>query len=98
MGVTAKGWKNKNGTSKRTCNCGSWKNHWINNSGEKWPTVCSISGCSNKATLGAHIINNNVSGEYIVPACDLCNKSNAEFDLKGGIKLVSANRQKTCEQ
>jgi hypothetical protein len=55
-------------------------------------------GCNHKATLGAHIINNNVPGEYIVPACDSCNKSSTEFDLKGGIKLVSANRQKTCEK
>ena len=73
--MTNKGWKNKNGTSNRTCNCGSWKNHWINNSGEKWP-----------------------SGEYIVPACDSCNKLISEFDLKGRIKLVSANKQKTCQQ
>lgn len=98
MGVIANGWKNKNGTSNRTCNCGSWKNHWINNSGKKWPAECSILGCNHKATLGAHIINNNVPGEYIVPACDSCNKSSTEFDLKGGIKLVSANRQKTCEK
>ena len=74
------------------------KNHWINNSGEKWPARCSILGCNNSATLGAHIINNNVSGEYIVPACDSCNKLISEFDLKGRIKLVSANKQKTCQQ
>lgn len=98
MTFTAKGWKNKKGTSDRTCGCGSWKQHWLNASGEKWPTACSILGCSNTATLGAHIINSEVSGEYIVPACDSCNKLNSEFDLKGGITLVSANKRKTCEQ
>ena len=98
MSVTNKGWKNKNGTSNRTCNCGSWKNHWINNSGEKWPDRCSVLGCNNSATLGAHIINNNVSGEYIVPDCDSCNQSSYEFDLRVGIKLVPANKQKTCEK
>lgn len=29
MGLTCKGWKNKNGTSERNCKCGSWKDHWI---------------------------------------------------------------------
>ena len=84
MSITAMGWKNKKGTSNRSCKCGSWKQHWINNSGKAWPDKCSISGCDNKATLGAHIfnINCNVSGEYIVPACDSCNKLDGEFNLK----------------
>lgn len=33
-----------------------------------------------------------------MPACDSCNKLDGEFDLKGGITLISANKQKTCEQ
>lgn len=98
MSLTCKGWKNKKGTSNRTCNCGSWKNHWINVSKEKWPEICSILGCNNSATLGAHIINSDVRGEYIVPACDSCNQLSCEFDLKSGIILVSANKQKTCEK
>lgn len=97
MSVTNKDWKNKNGTSNRTCKCGSWKEHWINRSGKEWPTKCSVLGCNNVATLGAHIINKNVSGEYIVPACESCNKVSYEFNLKNNITLVSANKQKTCE-
>lgn len=96
MAVTAKGWKNKKGTSNRSCGCGSWKQHWINCSGKNWPGICSVDGCFNVATLGAHIINNDVSGEYIVPACDSCNKKDGEFDLKGKITLISANKQNTC--
>lgn len=97
MIVTNIAWKNKNGTGDRYCNCGSWKNHWINNSGKHWPIECSVLGCNNIATLGAHIINKNVSGEYIVPVCNSCNKLDSEFDLKGGVMLVSANKQKTCD-
>ncbi len=96
--ITATGWKNKKGTGDRSCKCGSWKQHWINNSGKAWPDKCSVSGCNNVATLGAHIINSDVSGEYIVPACDSCNKLSSEFNLKGEITLVPANKQKTCEQ
>lgn len=96
--ITANGWKNKKGTGERSCKCGSWKQHWINNSNKEWPDKCSVSGCNNAAMLGAHIINNNVSGEYIVPACDSCNKLSSEFDLKGKTTLVPANKQKTCEQ
>lgn len=96
MNVTANGWKNKKGTGSRSCNCGSWKNHWINNTNKSWPNTCSIAGCNNIATLGAHIINSSVSGERIVPACDSCNKLHGEFNLKGGVTLVSANKKETC--
>lgn len=96
MNVTANGWKNKKGTGNRSCNCGSWKNHWTNKTGKPWPKTCSIENCNNEATLGAHVINSNVEGEKIIPACDSCNKLTGEFDLKGGVTLVDANRQKTC--
>lgn len=97
MELTAKNWKNKKGTSNRSCNCGSWKQHWINNSAIVWPKKCSIFGCINDASLGAHIYNSSVSGEKIVPACDSCNKQDKEFNLKGGVQLVSANKKLTCE-
>lgn len=98
MSLTATGWKNKKGTKDRSCNCGSWKQHWINNTDKSWPKQCCIKECSNDATLGAHVINKDVSGEYIIPACDSCNQCDDEFELKGGITLVSANKQNTCEK
>ena len=98
MSITAENWKNKKGTSSRNCNCGSWKQHWINSTKKTWPTNCSIKGCDNSATLGAHIINSDVVGERIVPACDSCNKLDSEFDLKGSISVPSANKSLTCEK
>ena len=98
MSITADGWKNKGGTGQRSCKCKTWKQHWINNSGEAWPDKCSIRGCTNSATLGAHIYNPSVEGERIVPACDSCNKLENEFSLKGGVTLVLANKSKTCDQ
>lgn len=71
MGVTAIGWKNKKGTSTRYCSCGSWKQHWINNTNESWPNKCSVDGCNNTAILGAHVINSNVEVEYIIPVVDI---------------------------
>lgn len=96
MSITAKNWKNKKGTSNRSCKCGSWKHHWINISGKSWPSKCSVKECNNSTTLGAHVINSDVSGERIVPACESCNKLEGEFDLKVGITLVFANKLKTC--
>lgn len=96
MGVTCSGWSNKNGTGIRNCSCGSWKQHWINYSGKTWPSICSVDGCSNKPTLGAHIINSSVSGEKIVPMCDSCNGLSDSFNLRGGVTLVSANVSDTC--
>ena len=97
MTLPSTGWKNKRGTGNRSCNCGSWKQHWINHSEKSWPDKCSILGCSNKATLGAQKNNPNVSGEKIAPACDSCNKLNSTFNLKIGVTLVSANKQNTCK-
>lgn len=96
MSLPIGGWKNKAGTGTRSCKCGSWKQHWINASGKSWPEKCSITGCDNDATLGAHIINAKVSGEKITPACGSCNKLGSEFSLKNGTTLVSANKQQTC--
>ena len=98
MAIISKGWKNKKGTGERSCKCGSWKQHWLNFSNKDWPDTCSIYGCNNSATLGAHIFNSKVSDEYIVPACDSCNKMDIEFNLKGGTTLVHANKAKTCEK
>lgn len=93
-------WKNKSGTGNRSCKCGSWKQHWINYSRKGWPDVCSVVGCNNAATLGAHVFctDRNVSGEFIIPACDSCNKSNREFNLKDDVTLAPANKQETCER
>lgn len=96
MTLPRNGWKNKVGTSDRSCACGSWKQHWINNCSEEWPTYCSVDGCSNRATLGAHIYNSNAEGEWIAPFCESCNKRKDEFSLRGGITLVPANKNKTC--
>ncbi len=96
--LTANNWKNKSGTGNRTCKCGSWKQHWINFAKKDWPKQCSVEGCMNEPTIGAHIINADVDGEKIVPMCDACNKKTGYFTLKGGISLVSANRSETCEK
>lgn len=99
MGLPASGWKNKGGTSIRSCNCGSWKNHWLNYSGEPWPEECSIANCHNPATLGAHIFNTITTdkSEWIVPACQSCNSLSGAFSLKADAVLVPASKQKTCK-
>jgi hypothetical protein len=98
MNLPKNGWKNKEGTGERTCKCKTWKQHWINNSDNTWPEKCSIEDCNNSATLGAHVYNSDVTGEWIVPACDSCNKLSGEFSLKNNVTLVSANKSKTCEK
>lgn len=92
-------YKNKNGTAERKCKCGSWKQHWLNFSGEKWPEKCSVWGCNNTATLGAHVYSvASSTAEYIIPACDSCNKRSDEFQLSSFTKKVSANQSKTCNK
>ena len=98
MDIVASGWSNKGGTAERACKCGTWQQHWINESKKPWPTTCSVQGCSSKPTLGAHIINPQVSGERIVPMCSSCNNLTGSFTLKGSISLIHANKSLTCEK
>lgn len=98
MALPTSGWKNKGGTADRACKCGTWKQHWLNYSNKQWPTSCSVSGCTNKPTLGAHVINPDVTGERIVPMCDSCNKLKSSFSLKVDVVCPSANKSETCEK
>lgn len=98
MTIPTIGWSNKGGTAERTCSCGTWKQHWINFSGKKWPASCSIAECSAAPTLGGHVINPKVTGERIAPLCDSCNKLSGTFTLKAGVSVPSANKSETCEK
>lgn len=82
-------------TSGRICACGSWLQHWRNETRSR-RRVCSILGCGNDATVGAHIIHadGRASSEWwIVPMCGSCNHStNADvMFLKEDVLLVAAN-------
>jgi len=88
-------WKNKNGTADRSCRCGSWKNHWLNNSGKQWPFFCSVAGCMRKPEVGAHVINSESREEWIVPMCTECNQRTDEFSLSLDTTPVPANKEKT---
>lgn len=95
--MIAENWKNKNGTGDRECKCRTWKNHWMNFTKLDWPSKCSVSGCNNPPTLGAHIYNESETGEWIAPFCDSCNKLREKFDLVGNLVLAPANKNKTCD-
>jgi hypothetical protein len=95
------GWKNKSGTADCSCKCGSWKQHWLNFSGQPWPKKCSIVGCENPAEVGAHLWNPTYGGvlpEVIVPLCKDCNNPENKDDMaiRIGIKKVSAYPEDTC--
>lgn len=96
MSITATGWSNKSGTSDRSCNCGTWQQHWLNYSKKSWPDSCSVKECTDSPTLGAHIYNPDVTGERIAPMCSSCNGLSGTFSLKGGVNLPSANKSETC--
>jgi hypothetical protein len=103
-----KGWRNKAGTGDRKCPCGSWKNHWENFNGfnfkfeDEGGRICSEENCSEFATEGAHVFqeNNDSRKEFIVPLCDTHNNpaNTKPFNLKIlKTVLVSANKGETCE-
>jgi len=87
--------KNINGTSNNRCNCGSWLDHWKRSTGN--PAIfCSVIGCNNPATVGAHVqkaytLDNNW---YIVPMGQTHNLSSVVLDVS--TTLISANVNETC--
>lgn len=89
---------NIDGTSDNTCKCGSWKQHWINFSGQKWPTYCCEKKCLNHAEVGAHVQRLHGSKHwFIVPFCKAHNNKAYSLEILDNTKLVSANRSETCE-
>lgn len=66
-------------------------------------TVCSVEGCKEKATDGAHITRPAAENEaykthsYIVPMCAMHNGKHGEtFYSKDTVTFVWANVQETC--
>ena len=91
-------YRNVIGSDERKCSCGSWKEHWKKFSGKKWPSECSVKGCSESADLGAHVHIVGEKKEWIVPMCTNCNNDpDKTFQLKANTILVSANKAETCD-
>ena len=95
--------KNVKGTSRLTCNCRTWKKHWKNMTGLKWPKKCGIKGCSNPAEVGAHVqYDDRRTGNYwyILPMCNSHNamKHNLKDERVDGRFRgdIWANRGGTC--
>lgn len=87
--------RNLRGTSGRLCLCGSWLDHWYNETrSTRW--LCAVLGCSNDATVGAHVqlLDNRGGFEWwIVPMCKSHNHAwnDDEMWLDCRVDGVSAN-------
>lgn len=88
--------KNLHGNPGCPC-CKSCLDHWENYTQEKAHT-CAELGCSNKATLGGHVIKvgSEDRAHYIIPICDSTNHKDEPYDLNFGTKLVPATKQISC--
>ena len=92
-------WTSKKVTGKRFCQCGSCKAHWEGFIGmELKEQNCSAKGCTNRVTVGGHIVSENYPEGYIVPLCDSCNQSDKTFEVKPNTLFVSADLSVTCEE
>ena len=98
MTLPASGWSNVDGTAKESCPCGTWTDHWVKHSGKSWPASCSVNGCAEAPTLGAHVSHPDSSEPWIVPMCDSCNGIDGTFTLVGDLVLVEAKPMQRCGQ
>jgi len=91
--------KNINGTSQNICSCGSWLQHWGNFSNQT-TKYCIEKSCINKDLVGAHIQKANSTDQnwYIIPLCKTHNASTEEIEISDSYKLVSANKNLSCEK
>ena len=90
---------NINGTSDKTCKCGSWLEHWKKFSGQSLPPFCPEVTCVQKPEVGAHVQKESTTDKswYIVPLCKTHNaKTGQSLEISDSIKLVSANVSETC--
>jgi hypothetical protein len=93
--------RNINGTSQTNCKCGSWLDHWKKYSGEAVGSYCKEVKCTKPPEVGAHVQKDDGSDNawYIVPLCNEHNNKRGEtIELMSGTKLVSANKQETCDK
>jgi len=97
MSLPAENWRPMRETIDMYCKYESMKKHWIKVSGKEWPGICSVSGCNNPATIGAHLVNQEVKTEIIIPLCDACNQVNKELNLKSGTTVVMAALCNSCK-
>ena len=91
--------KNVNGTSGRSCKCGSWLEHWNNFNSGQIANRCRAKGCSNEAEVGAHVHKQTDNREFIVPFCKGHNaqKYPIWIELNTGTDCVPASRLNTCK-
>lgn len=95
MGITV---NNVNGTSGRTCKCGSWLDHW-KKYGRQTLSYCAEETCRDTPELGAHVQKDSSTDTswYIVPLCRKHNGQTAKsLTLINGVALVSANVSQSC--
>ena len=68
------------GSSKGRGRRRSWKQYWIDQTGEDWPDYCQMDDCYKDCVLGAHIyVRGRGWKNYILPCCQDCNN---DVDLR----------------
>ncbi|MEN8248887.1 MAG: hypothetical protein ABFS32_08140 [Bacteroidota bacterium] len=84
-------------TADKSCNCGSWLQHWENFCGSK-AILCSSILCLEGQLVGAHVkkIYLTDSAQYIIPLCQQHNQSENMIEISDNCILVSADPKETC--
>ena len=91
--------KNTNGTEQKTCECGSWFEHWKRFGRRPTPTFCAVENCYGRDLVGAHVQKGGSSDEswFVVSLCSAHNNQrDGALTISDPWKLVSANVSLTC--
>ena len=86
-------------TTGKSCNCGSWLEHWENFSGHK-AILCSAKLCLETQLDGVHVkkMYSTDRARYIIPLCPYHNNLEELVEISDNITLVSADPKETCEK
>lgn len=94
--------KNLGCTQERTCNCGSWKNHWIHYQDgglvHSLSASCSVVGCDGKFERGTRVKRGAGDQDcFVVPMCSEHDDQVGELlQISEGTIFVSADPRRTC--
>lgn len=80
----------------------NWKAFWLKNCQEvhgnyKWPEVCQTLGCTDAATVGAHVYIRGEKGQtwvFILPTCQGCNMDSESATTAAATRGIALSRMR----
>ena len=68
----------------------SWKEFWMTKTGQTWPKLCRIFGCTGNAFAGGHVFVKGYEESFIIPLCGSCNSAQNTDIMPVNVRTAAA--------